>query len=294
MTPLRYYAILIAIGAGWGLTQPLTKIAVSGGYEPLGLIFWQLVIGALVLFLLRLFSGKSVALPRAKLWFFLLIASLGTLVPNSFSYRAAAELPSGVMSVVISLVPIVAFPLALLFRTDQFSWLRLLGLLAGLAAVVILAQPDALPDPAMALWLPVAVIAPVCYALEGNLVAKWGMQGLGAGHVLYGASVVGTVLALPLALGSGQFIDPRVPWGAPEMALLLSSLIHVCVYTAYVWLVARAGAVFAAQVSYVVTGTGVLWAMALLSERYSLWVWGALALILFGMTLVRPRAAKSD
>ncbi|MBO9400748.1 DMT family transporter [Shimia sp. R9_3] len=292
MSPLQFSAILLAIGTGWGLTQPLAKIAVSEGYQPLGLIFWQMLIGAVFLFVLRLLTGKSVALPRDKLWFFLLIAALGTLIPNSFSYRAAAELPSGVMSIVIALVPIVAFPMALLFGVDRFNWPRLIGLLAGLAGVVILSEPAALPDPAMALWLPIAVIAPVCYALEGNVVAKWGMQGLGAGHVLYGASVVGAILALPLALASGQFIDPRTEWTAPEFALVLSSIIHVCVYTAYVWLVSRAGAVFAAQVSYVVTGTGVLWAMLLLSERYSLWVWAALALILTGMTLVRPRQSS--
>ncbi|MCP4818147.1 MAG: EamA/RhaT family transporter, partial [Shimia sp.] len=44
MAQWRWFGILLAIGAGWGLTQPLTKIAVSEGYEPLGLIFWQLAI----------------------------------------------------------------------------------------------------------------------------------------------------------------------------------------------------------------------------------------------------------
>ena len=39
-----YTGALILFGAGWGLSQPLAKIAVSTGYEPLGLIFWQLVI----------------------------------------------------------------------------------------------------------------------------------------------------------------------------------------------------------------------------------------------------------
>lgn len=292
MNGARLVAVLLGLGIGWGLTQPLTKIAVSGGHLPLGLIFWQLVIGALVMLVLRLAMGKPVTLQLRRLWFFVLIALLGTVLPNSFSYRAAAFLPSGVMSLVISLVPICAFPIALLMRSDRFSLRRLGGLLLGLAGVVILAAPESLPDPAMLLWLPVAVIAPLCYALEGNVVARWGMQGLAPGHVLFGASVVGAVLALPLAVGSGQFIDPRGPWGAPEYALVASSVIHVLVYTGYVWLVSRAGSVFAAQVAYVVTGAGVCWAMLLLGERYSLWVWAAMALIAFGMALVQPRRAN--
>lgn len=289
MPSVYWIVVLLAIGTGWGLTQPLAKIAVSEGYAPLGLIFWQLFIGAAFLFVLRLVTGKPVTLARNRLWFFILIACLGTIIPNSFSYRAAAELPSGVMSIVISLVPMFAFPIALLMGTDRFNWLRLGGLVVGMIGVIILAEPEALPDPAMVAFLPIAVIGPLCYAFEGNVVSKWGMHGLGAGHVLYGASVLGAILALPLALASGQFIDPRTDWNAPEYALVLSSIIHVCVYTSYVWLVSRAGAVFAAQVSYVVTGSGVLWAMLLLKEQYSLWVWAALGLILVGMTLVRPR-----
>ena len=34
------------------------------------------------------------------------------------------------------------------------------------------------------------------------------------------STVVGAVLALPLTLATGSFIDPRPPWGVPDAALL--------------------------------------------------------------------------
>lgn len=289
MTKLRLIAILVALGAGWGLTQPLTKIAVSSGHMPFGLIFWQLLIGAGVLGLYRLIRRKPIAMPLRLMWFFTTIALVGTLVPNMFSYRAMPHLPAGVMSVVISLVPIFAFPIALLLGTDRFGWLRFGGLLAGLAGVILLVGPESLPDPAMVIWVPVAMLAPLCYGFEGNMVAKWGTHGMGPGHVMFGASVVGSAIALPLALGSGQFINPLNGFGAPEAALVLSSVIHAVVYTSYVWLVGIAGATFAAQVAYLVTGFGVAWSMLLLGESYSAWVWSAMALIFVGMTLVKPK-----
>ena len=101
--------------------------------------------------------------------------------------------------------------------------------------------------------------------------------------------MVGAVIALPLALVSGQWIDPRPPYGAPDWALIGSSVIHALVYSGYVWMVDRAGSVFAAQVSYLVTGFGVIWAMLLLAERYSGWVWAAMALMFAGLFLVQPR-----
>ncbi len=41
--------VLVLLGAGWGITQPLAKIAVSEGYRAFGIIFWQQAITAAVL-----------------------------------------------------------------------------------------------------------------------------------------------------------------------------------------------------------------------------------------------------
>ncbi len=281
---------LLLFGAGWGLSLPLAKIVVNAGYKPFGLVFWQLVIGAVTMAALRLVTNKTLRMPPRLLWFFTLIAVSGTLLPNTFSYRAAYHLPAGVMSMVLSVVPLLSFPIAMGMGIDRFNVLRLIGLCIGLSGVVILAGPQSLPNPAMILWVPVALIAPLCYATEGNIVAKWGTHGLGPGQVLYGASVIGSVLALPLAWGTGQFINPlAITWGVPEASFIALSVIHVVVYSGYVWLVNRAGSVFASQVAYCVTGFGVIWSMILLGETYSLWVWAALGLIVFGMLLVQPR-----
>jgi drug/metabolite transporter (DMT)-like permease len=141
----------------------------------------------------------------------------------------------------------------------------------------------------MALWLPLALVAPLFYAVEGNFVARYGTEGLDAVQVLLGASLIGAILALPLAVMTGQFISPLPPWGAPDGAIVLSSVAHALAYTAYVWLVTRAGSVFAAQVSYLVTGFGIIWAKLFLGETYSPWVWGALGLMMLGLFLVQPR-----
>ncbi len=51
MTGTRFglYAALIAMGAAWGITQPLAKMAVTAGHRDIGIIFWQFAIAAVVL-----------------------------------------------------------------------------------------------------------------------------------------------------------------------------------------------------------------------------------------------------
>jgi drug/metabolite transporter (DMT)-like permease len=170
---------------------------------------------------------------------------------------------------------------------------RLLGLCLGLAGVALIALPEAsLPSAAMVAWLPVALIGPLFYAMEGNYVAKWGTGGMDAVQAMFWASALGAVMVLPLAWFSGQWISPMPPYGTPALALLLSSALHALMYAAYVWLASKAGAVFASQSSYIVTGSGVLWAMLLLGERFSNWIWAAMAVMLLGLFLVQPRALK--
>lgn len=284
------FVTLVVTGAAWGATQPLAKVAVSEGYRHFGLIFWQAVLLTLILGVLTALKGKRVPLHPGALRLYLFIAVIGTVLPGIASYQAAVHLPSGVLSILLSSVPMFALPVALLMGNDRFEVGRLLGLLLGFGGVALLVLPEAsLPAGTEAVWIGVALISSLCYAVEGNVVARFGTQGLDAVQVLTGASILGAGLSLPLALTSGQFIVPALPLGGPDMALIASAFLHAFAYSSYVWLVGRAGSVFAAQVSYLVTLFGLGWAMLFLGEAYTGWVWAALALMLSGMALVQPR-----
>ena len=287
---LFFSAILVVLGAGWGVTIPLTKIAVSTGYGHFGLIFWQLVIGTALMGGLSLIRGTGVPLNASTLRVCVVIALVGTLIPNSASYQAAVHVPAGILSILLSMIPMFAFPIALAMGLDRFMWRRLLGLFVGLCGVMVLVLPgvsSALQTPVF--WMLIALIAGLCYAMEGNIVAKWGTAGLDPIQVLFGASVVGAVAVLPLTLLSGQWINPVELATPAGQALIASSVAHVLVYAGYVWLVGRAGPVFTIQTSYLVTGFGILWAKVILDEAYPPAVWAALALIFAGMYMVQPR-----
>ncbi len=282
--------LLILLGAGWGITQPLAKIAVSTGYRAPGLVFWQFAIGVVVLGAITLARGRGLPMGRPHLMLYLIVAMIGTILPNSASYEAARHLPSGLISILLATVPMMAFPVALAMGLDRFSGVRFAGLACGLLGVMLIVAPEAsLPDRAMLAFVPLALVAPFFYAFEGNVVAKLGLRGLDPVQLLLGASVVGTVLSAPIALATGTFITPLRILGAAELALISSSIVHGLVYAAYFWMVARAGPVFAAQVGYLVTGFGVVWAKVILGETYSIWIWAAMGLMFVGVFLVQPR-----
>jgi drug/metabolite transporter (DMT)-like permease len=139
----------------------------------------------------------------------------------------------------------------------------------------------------MLAFLPIAMIGPLCYAMENTYVARSGLSGLDPVAAMLGVSLVAVVLVGAAMLTTGQGYVPGVAW--PDMALIVSSALHGLLYSTFVWLAARTGAVFASQSAYITTLSGVTFAMLFLGERPSPWIWAALVLLLGGMALVKPR-----
>jgi len=287
------YGTLVFMGLVWGAVFPITKIAVSTGHKPFGIMVWQMLIGVALSAAFLLVRGKKLNFTRKNLPIYVGVAMLGTVLPNYFSYTASAELPAGIISVLIALVPLFSMPVALLMGFERFNWIRLLGALCGAIALVLLIGPEAsLPDPSKYVFVLIMAVAPLLYGLEGNFLTYMGERGLDATQTLFGATIISLICAVPLALLLGQWISPLQPWGPPEWAIPAGAMLNIIAYILYVWLIHRAGPVFSSQVAYLVTGWGVLISMLFLGETYSGWVWLAMGLMMVGVALVRPRAER--
>jgi drug/metabolite transporter (DMT)-like permease len=293
MGRLGLFAALLAIGAAWGLTLPLIRIAVSTDHRPLGLILWQKAIMLALLLALLPVVGKPLPPVRGNLPLFVAVAVFGAILPGYFSFLTAEALPAGIRAIIIALVPMFVLPMALVLGFERPDLRRALGVLLGALAVVLIGLPGAGVTPAIGVgMLLLALISPLSYGVEANYLAWRGPHGLHPFQVLVGASAVGIVLALPLAAATGQMVIPR-QWGPAERAMLASGVLNALAYSGYVWLIARAGSVFASLIAYLVTGFGVVWSQVLLDESYATLVWIAFVVMLAGIALIQPLGAAA-
>jgi drug/metabolite transporter (DMT)-like permease len=280
---------LFGFGALWGSTIPMAKVAVSTGHSPLGLIFWEMVIVFAILGSIIWMRGYAVRFKRKHLEYYVLIGLIGTIVPGMFSFTAAAHLPAGIMALVITTVPMFSLAIALLLGNERFSPLRILGITLGVTAMAMIAFPEAsLPEKAMIAWLPIAMVAPVCYGFEGNFISSRAPRDIAPISALWGSSITGMAISGPIAFLGGYWVDIFKPWEAAEWALLGSSVGHSFAYAGYMWLVGTSGVVFSSQIAYLVTTSAIVFSIVFLGEHYSFWVWGAVGLMLFALTLVQP------
>ena len=286
--------ILLIVGVSWGLTAPLSKIAVSTGHHYLGLLIWQIIIMILSLGLIQIFRKKKLPLNLNCFWRYVLVALLGTILPNSIMYKAYFHLQSGIMSILVSIVPMIAFLLVLVLQMEKFEIRRFLGVLFGIFAIILIVFPKLdLGYLGEVGWILLALLSPLCYAIEGVWINKIGIAKLDPIEVILGASILGFFILMPIVALNGYWITPYRVWGPAEFAITASSLIHSIIYISYIWLIGKAGVIFASQVSYIYTASGIGFSIILLGEGYPLFVWAAIILMLMGLMMVRPSRRSS-
>ena len=285
----KYMAALVAVALVWALTFPFTKIAVLGGYRTYGITFLSSSLTIVMLAVVIGLRRSGLPLHRAAIWRYVMSGILGTVVFAGTTYKAAEHLPSGVITVCMATLPLVSFFVSLALRMERATAGRVAGLAMGLVGVLLIALPEtSLPNPAAAIFIPLAILSVLSFAIEGIILGKYGMGGLDPLQLLLGAAVVAVLLTAPIAWGTGTLHLPQ-GFGVPEWAIVGSAVANTAAYAGYFWIVGRAGPVFAAQASYMVTAFGVIWSMLLLGEVYSPWIWAGMVVILAGMTQVLPK-----
>jgi len=287
--PALLWLVLLAIGLGWGATGPFSKLAVSTGNHPIGVTFWNTAIGAVGLTAILRATGRRLPYDRRHLIFFIVCGFLGTALPNSLSYTAYQHLPIGVNVMVIALVPMATMLIALPLGIERLDPLRVVGLGLGTLAVLLIALPEtSLPEPGQAIWVALPVIVSLAYAGENIYISTRKPPDCGALTVICGLSWGALILLTPAVVVADAWVD-ITRFGPPEQAIIAISFVHMGAYFGFIWLIGQAGPIFASQVGYVVTASGVVLGMAVYGERHSPWVWAALALMFAGLALVKPR-----
>ena len=145
-----------------------------------------------------------------------------------------------------------------------------------------------LPDPDKAIFVLVGLVAPFCYGLEGNTIARYTPADADPIVTLFCAAIFGALATAPLALATGVWIDMPGAFGSSELAIVALSVIHAVAYTGYIWLIGRAGPVFSSQVAYIVTVSAMFMSAIFLGEAYSPFAFASLALMIVGLMLVQP------
>jgi drug/metabolite transporter (DMT)-like permease len=285
-------AIVVLLGALWGLNWPTVKIALAE-IGPWTLRAAALSIASLALIALSLARGRTLLVPRDHWWRVALPALLAIAAPNILIAYAQLSAPTGRIAVVAFTMPIWATILARFILGEALDARRLAGLALGVTGLVFLAWPLVVARE-VSLGLALAGLAALCWALGTVLLKRFPTDSSPLAFATW-QLVIGAVC---IAVGMLAFE------GLPRAHALASSTLIAFAYHALLgqalatalWfeIVTKIPAGIAALGTLIVPAVGVGTAMLLLGERPTLTDHLGLVFIMAAaMTVLLPKSGRS-
>ena len=203
-----------------------------------------------------------------------------------FAY-AAPKLPAGVITLVMMMTPTMTYLFAFVLRIDRFRAASFLGLLLGIAGVLVIVLPDfSLPTREMAGWFLLVLLGPTTFAV-GNVYVAMSRP----------PEMPGLMATAGLCLGAALFIFPAMlivdidfnPLAASAEglgAMAVAAVIYAITLSFFFEIIRRAGPVYWSQIGYISVISGIVWGILVFGEQHSIGIWLGAALMFGGLALV--------
>ena len=284
---------MLYLGLTFGLSLTTLKIILQTMDEPIWILFCQSTFSSILLLAFALFSKSDLSALQYNFGALALLATFGVIVPNIALYASAKHISVGSMSLLLALIPFFVYIIALSTKIEKFNLLRTFGLLLGFCAMFLLILPEknlgiGITTP----WLLVGVLTPIFIAATNVFLSKARFRPLDPISIALGMNSLAAVVLAPIVFftSSAPFIFKSA---GLSLAVVSLSVITSVGFIIFVKLIKTHGPVFASQVNYLVTISGVAWGFIIFSESHSSQFWFALGLILCGLFCVRPNGKKS-
>ncbi len=256
---LRSWLLLGALGLVWGSSYILIKKGLVV-YSPEQLACLRISISALAF--LPFFISRFATIDWSKLKYLAIVGFSGSFFPAFLFAFAQTELTSSTTGVLSSLTPLFTLFLGILYFKVPFSWIKVMGVLTGLAGAVslILFGSETGLGGQLSFGL-LVILGCLLYSLSANTV-KASLQEMNA---LTLSSVAFLLIGPPafIYLFTTDFL-PRLQteegaWAALGYIALLALFGTVFASFFFFRLVQVTNAVFASTVSYLIPLVALMW-----------------------------------
>jgi len=247
---------------------------------------------ATVLMLVFLVARKQALWPRKPGAEVVLLGLATSAAPFVLIAYAAFTLPASMLVILQSTMPLFALLFASAARLDRITPRKVVGLLCGLAGVVLVAGWSSLAlDRSVVIAVFASLGAAACYAVSA-VYTKIRFADVPATATTFGQFAVATIVLLPFSMLD---LPGRTPTDLQLANALYVGLVGTGIaFLMYFWLIANAGVLAGISAAFLNPMFGVIFAAWLLSEDITATQLAGFATILIGLTLVNVRTGLND
>lgn len=259
--PLRYWALIVGLGAVWGCSFLFNAVLIRE-ISPLWVSAGRVTVGALICWMYFLATRRRLPPDRGLYPRLFLLGMLNYAIPFALFPFAEEHVASSIIGVINGMTPMTTVVVSQLWPGgERATPNKVAGVLIGLAGAVLLASPSFGQGSTEIVALLAALLATLCYALTLNYARRF--RAVDSATVASVSLSGAAVLMIPVALlFSGVPVVTRPEtWGALlGIGVFSTSFSFLLVY----WLLPRVGATnlslntFITPISAIVLGVLVL------------------------------------
>ncbi len=290
----RAWVILILLSIFWGSSFILMKEGLKG-FDALQLALIRMSVAALCLLPFALKHLRELGKREVALLF--VVGLTGNALPAFLYAKSETVLPSAVVGVLTSMVPIFALILAWLFFGQRFPMANIVGIVVGIVGAGLLAMagsPEVDRSTNLA-YAALVLVATISYGTNVNLVKGFFSKRTSVLVTSVALSTVG-LPSLVFLLSGTSFLDtvrtnPAAPAALGYIAVLgaVGTALSVLLFNQLL----QAGTIlFATSVTYTIPIVAVLWGIVL-HERFTTVHALGFAVILAGVWMANRRPAAA-
>jgi drug/metabolite transporter (DMT)-like permease len=286
------YVAFTALSLIWGASFLFIKLGIHD-MDPTVLVLVRSAAGAVTLGAIILATRRSLLSDdwRVRIVPFIFMAITNALLPWVAIAWGEQHISSGLASILNSTTTLWAAILIFwVIPSERPSGLNYIGVLVGIAGVVILVLPDIAAHGVSGSVLGVlaVLLAAFSYAVAA-LFQRTRLRGMGVYQQSFGQLAVTALLAVPIA--APAIPHAHLAWLSMGAVIALGVGGSGIAYLLYYYTMNTLGAVRATGVTLVVPLTAVFWGVVLLHESLSLPVVVGMVVILAGVVLTNVRRA---
>jgi len=274
-TTLINWALLIILVALWGTSFMMIAISVET-IDPISVVFFRVVLGALVLALVVFARGQRLPLDARAWGAFMIMAIAGICLPFFLITWGQLAVNSGVAGMIMAIMPLMTMVFAhFCVEDEKLNRFKLIGFAMGITGVTILLGP-VFGGGDRELWSGLAIfVAATSYAVNAILVRRLPRFSPLVGGC--GVLIASSVVMLPNAISQDSMI--ALIWlGIGPTGIATLVLFSV---------IGRAGPTFLSTINYLIPVVAFFCGAWILSETVYWHHYLALATILSGIALTR-------
>ncbi len=288
--PLRYWALIILLGAVWGCSFLFNAILIRE-ISPLWVSAGRVTIGAIICWLV--FAALRKGLPTDWRLYpqFLVLGILNYAIPFALFPYAEITVASSIVGVINGMTPMTTVIISQLWPGgEKATWNKSIGVAVGFAGAILLSLPSmGAGASAQIVGLLAALAATICYALTLNYARRFAKVD---STVVASASLTGAALvSIPVALFfSGIPVITRAETWASlfGIGVFSTSFSFLLVY----WLLPRVGATNISLNTFITPISAILLGVIILHERFDVLHIAGILVIFLGLVFIDGRLVK--